>query len=171
MLVTKNYQEKYWHLMGEIKTQSIYFSKFLGRLEKINKTIEMILAIISTGSLGGLIIYRQFAVIWIFIIVFAQILSAIKPYFQYPKWIKICYAMIINLNNLFLYTNHYWFQVSEGFLTEKEIHKFIIKIAKRRHNFQSQYFIDTIIPIKKRIEKYANNEALKYFTSHYFKEN
>jgi hypothetical protein len=170
MTEAKNYQEKYWNLMTEIKFQAIYLRKYLYRLEDLNKYIEMFLAIISTGSLGGLIFYREFSTIWLLIIVTSQVISAIKPFFKHPKWIKIIYDMINKLDYLFIKAENYWFIVSEGKISVEEIHSLIINISKKRLNFETLYFRDTIIPQKKRVVLYANRNTLKYFNTHYLKE-
>ena len=71
---------RYWSMMTDKKFALIYLGLHYHKNVQIERLMNIILAIISTGSLGALLFFDQHQYILTIILALAQIVTAARPY-------------------------------------------------------------------------------------------
>lgn len=160
------YQEKYWREFDQLKVHINYLERYLEKTVKIDRLINMFLAISSSGSIAGWVIWENFSFLWGSIIAISQAFNAIKIYLPYSKRLKSLQAITNDLESLFLSMEDSWFYVSEGKLTEEDIHKLHMQY-KGKINQTIHKHLSIPLPNKKDMMNEAKESAKLYFNNFY----
>lgn len=159
-------QTQYWKELHQLKTHIGYIELLLERAEKIDRTLKITLAIASSTSIGGWVIWEDMAWIWASVIALSQVISAINPYLPYRNQIKSYSSLLHELEELMIQSELKWHAVAEGKLTEAEINeaRFSIRTIKikslRKH-------IPTTIPFDNKLHEQAERYSKEYFKNFY----
>jgi hypothetical protein len=164
---SKSYQEKYWQELVQTKGQILYLQKYHERYERVNRWLEMVLAVVSTGSLATWVLVQQYPFVWGTIIVLSQVVTAIKPFLPYQKNMKHIFGLISELQDISLFIERHWYDVREGKLTEKEIHDLTIEIKERIMQADKKHFSDFILPKNEKLLQLATSDANQYSENNY----
>ncbi|EPS3380458.1 hypothetical protein ACVDQD_002181 [Vibrio cholerae] len=116
------YQQKYWNLLKELKTHSLYIQNFAIEQSRIEQTLNIILAITSSTSIAAWAIWKDYAFVWGVIIALSQIITAVKPILPYKKRLDALNALGDSIAKLSLVAERDWYYVAEGQWTEHDIH-------------------------------------------------
>ena len=73
-----NVQERFWCEMYHLKGHTCYLELYLARTEKIDRAVNIAIAITSTSSLGMWAFFKQFDKLWAGLIVMSQLVAMTK---------------------------------------------------------------------------------------------
>lgn len=162
-----SYQEKYWKELDQIKVHSFYVAEYIESTVRIDRGINIFLALCSNGSIAGWAIWKDYSFVWAIIIAASQIITVLKGFFPYTNRLKALYSMSYELEKLCLDAEKQWFDVSEGKLTEEEIHLEHMKIKQRESQIVEESLKKNSLPHKERYMIKARKLALEYFQNFY----
>jgi len=130
----------------------------------------MFLAITSSGSIAGWVIWRDLSFIWGAAIALSQVINAIKIYLPYSKRLKSLQGITNDLESLFLSMENGWFNVSEGKLTDEETHKLHMRYKEKRRQIIQKHLGAAPLPDNNKMMEEAKKNAASYFNNFYILE-
>ena len=161
------YQEKYWRELDQLKVHVFYLERYLEKTVKIDRFLNIFLALASSGSIASWVIWKEYSFIWGAVIALSQAINAVKGYLPYSKRLKALHGITNDLESLFLSMENNWFNVSEGKLTEEEIHRLHMQYKGKRRQIIQKYLGSSPLPENQVIMDKAVKNAKFYFNNFY----
>ncbi len=151
-----NYKFKYF-ILNLLSTK--YF--------KYDRNLNIFLAFATSSSVASWIMWDEFPAVWGGIIIAAQIVNLIKPYFPFSKYCKeinekqrALQGMIINYENL-------WSKIQYGEISEKRGRDEYLKLGKQIQELLN-FSDDIVLNVNKRITSEAREKTNLYLHRNYF---
>ncbi len=141
-----NLSEHFWKEFYQLKVHAYYVELHLVRTEMIDRSLKILLAITSSTSIGAWVIWREYAIVWGSVIAISQVITAIGSVLPYRERLKAFAGLLGDLEELAVYTEMKWLEISRGMLTEAEIAKSLSDIRSRKHKLLKKHFPSTVIP-------------------------
>ncbi|GAA5021168.1 hypothetical protein GCM10011506_03270 [Marivirga lumbricoides] len=101
-------REKIWYYMIDSKFQALYLDYAMTQFQKYDLGINIFLALTSSGSIAAWAIWQELQMVWVIIIVAANVVTIIKPYFPYSKYVKELSEGALKMQNLHLDYERLW---------------------------------------------------------------
>ncbi|MBM4864706.1 hypothetical protein HYO48_22065 [Vibrio parahaemolyticus] len=161
------YQEKYWREMDQLKVHVLYLESYLEKTINIDRAINIFLAIASSGSIAGWVIWQPLSFVWGAIIALSQAINAVKPYLPYAKRLKSLQSASNELESVFISMEGLWFKVSEGELTAEQVHSLQMKYKEKIRQISQKHFGSSTLPENKKLLSKAQATAKIYFDNFY----
>ncbi|HIF9106373.1 TPA: hypothetical protein ACX6QA_003348 [Photobacterium damselae] len=161
------YQERYWREMDQLKVHVLYLELYLEKTINTDRMINMFLAIASSGSIAGWVVWEQLSFVWGAIIAFSQALNAVKPYLPYAKRLRSVQSASNELGSIFLTMEDRWYEVSEGMLSSEQIHSLQMNYKERIRQTLQKYLSSSTLPENKKLLEKAKSQAIYYFENFY----
>jgi hypothetical protein len=161
------YQAQYWVELQALKAHVCYLSLYQLRSESYERWIGIILAVASSSSIAGWVIWQQYAFVWACFIAGSQVISVTYKFLPFKERIKPLRSAGIELGLLSDEAERCWFDVAEGELTEKQINEKRFEIRKRKSAIMQSAFNGMVIPEVESLMAKAEDHMRRYFKSHY----
>lgn len=165
--MSSNYQERFWRELDQLKVHVFYLELYLEKTEHTERGINIFLAVASSGSIASWAIWQEYQMTWAFIIALSQLIHAIKPYLPFSKRLKALSALTNDLESLFLSMENHWFNVSEGKLSEEDIHKLHMQIKSTRRQLIQKHIGSESLPKNEKLLAQAVTSTKAYFSNFY----
>ena len=156
-------KERYWSLMTQKKFALLYLGCHLHKCVLIERWTNIILAVISTGSLAGLIFNENARVVLTCILAITQVFTAAKPYLPYEKRLRELDKGIPLLTMVYMEMEKDWNRIFDEEPSEDEINKIYYKHAKKWEEVDSDILKGDVLQYRKKYESLAHAEKEKYF--------
>jgi len=160
-------QSQYWVELQSMKAHVYYIELYQLRSESIERSINIILAIASSSSIAGWVIWQQYAFAWACFIMLSQVVSAVYRYLPFKARIKPLSTAGIELSVITNEAERDWYEVSAGKLTESEINEKRFNFRKKSSAVMKSAFGGMVIPEDKKLMRCAEEKMFTYFKSHY----
>ncbi|ENH2499084.1 hypothetical protein ABVY78_004684 [Vibrio parahaemolyticus] len=161
------YQLRYWNLLKELKAQIAYLHGYVAKDEWTDKALSIFMAIASSASIATWALWKEHQMVWACIIALSQVITAIKPFLPYRKRLKAVSELNNQVQAIFLEAETIWYKVSEGLLTEEEIHEETVRLKGRILSAERASLNGIVLPRKNKLKAAAENAADEYFTENY----
>ncbi len=161
------YQMQYWVELQAIRTYAYYLELYSLRSENYERVLSMFLAVTSSASIGGWAIWGQYAFFWGLIIMVSQVVSVLYKFLPFKARIKPLGAAGVELSALADEAERGWFEISQGELTEREIHEKRCELRNKKTAIMTAAFTGVSLPESKSLLSTASNKTAQYFKSHY----
>lgn len=132
-----------------------------------DKAINIFLALASSSSIAGWVIWQEAAIVWTVIIASSQVVTAIRSFLPYKARLKSLGGVLHEMEDLMLLAEKKWFDVSEGKLTEEEIHELQFEVRTRKTKTLKKYLDNNTLPVKSKLMDKAQASADVYFNNFY----
>jgi hypothetical protein len=156
-------QELYWNKMTDKRYQLIYINEYYDQCIRIQRMINIFLAVTSSGAIAAWAVWKGFPVIWAAIIAVSQVITAVKPYLPYEKRIDGLYDIINQYTIICNEMEAKWFYVSKGLITEEQINEQITQCEKRWTDVGAKSLKGDNIPADDRLAEIAEEKKNSYF--------
>jgi len=163
-------RDRFWAEFYSIKFEEHYYELYLRRAEFIQNGIEMFLAVTTSSSISGWIIWREYSFIWAAIIAASQVINAIMPKLPYKDRIKALTSFLVEYEILLLDVEKVWLDIQDKSLGDSEINKSFSQVRKRRSESQRKYLISRSPDKDERLRSKAKTETDLYFHLYYSAE-
>lgn len=161
------YQEKYWKELYQLKVHVNYLELYLQDSERKEKAINIFLAITSSGSIAAWVIWQKIAILWAILIAISQVIMAVKDLLPYKSRLKVLSNLLHDFELIILSAEKKWYDVSEGNLTESEIHDLQFDIRSKKSEALKKHLGANILPEKSKLFSKAQASADDYFNNFY----
>lgn len=160
-------QERYWRELDQLKVHCIYLELYLEKTELTNRIIKCFLAVASSGSIASWVVWSKYEFVWATIIASSHFIGAIKNYLPFDSRRKALKGLSNDLESISLSMETSWFDVSEGHLTEREIHAKHMTIKKQRRQLIQKHLHSDTLPFKEKLDREARIQTKEYFNNSY----
>lgn len=161
------YQERYWKELYQLKVHLNYLEIYLQDSEFKGKAIGIFLAVASSSSIAGWAIWQSQAFIWGTIIAASQVMGVVNSFLPYSSRMKLLPGLIHELEEIAITTEKNWFKVSEGKLTEEEIHQLQFDVRSKKTKALKKHLDNNTLPEKPKLLSRAQVSADIYFNNFY----
>jgi hypothetical protein len=161
-------QQHIWKQLYRTKVHSIYLELLHARTETIDRSIKIFLALVSSGGIAGWAIWKEADFIWACAIALAQVITAIRPYLPYRDRLKALSALSRELEELAIYMEIKWLEISAGELTEKEMRKLNADMLRKISSAVQKHFPVNSIPHNNDLMDKAEIMATNYLSTHLY---
>ena len=163
-------QKRYWHEMIQTKFSLFYLDLFYGNSVKMDRRINMFLAITACGSIAGWAIWNQFAVFWACIVALSQVINAIKPYLPFSKRVEVLPKYNSDLGLLYAKMEYDWLNISNGNYTEEEINDMLRDYLSEIITFPGKYLVNDYLSKNEKCKEMADSLTNDYFGKNFWGE-
>jgi hypothetical protein len=160
-------QGQFWQDMVELRRDARYVDLCLAKTERIDRGIKAFLALAASSSIGGWVIFQQYAILWASIVATSQVLQAVREYLPYKARLKALAGLSVDLNALSLLAEDQWFKVSNGTgLYDDDVHNLRMALKRKKLSAVQKAFPVAGLPENVGFSKRAEIETLRYFQSY-----
>lgn len=163
-------QEHYWKEFYRLKVHASFIELHLGRTEYIDRGLKMFLAVTSSASIGGWVVWREYAIVWAFLIAASQVVNAVSQFLPYKERLRSFSGLLSDLEDLVVQVEDHWLQIAAGEQTEDEIRKALLELRTRRMKSFKKHFPGSTIPEASKLFVKAEAKASSYFENFYTQE-
>jgi len=161
------YQMQYWVELQNLRAHVFYLELYQVRSESIERCIAIILAVASSGSIAGWVIWKEYAFAWGTFIALSQFVSAVYRFLPFKARIKPLSTAAVELSILADDAERRWFDVAQGAMTEREINEARFDIRKKKLGAMAAAFSGMVLPDNIGLMQKAESQMRLYFTTHY----
>lgn len=160
-------QARYWRELVEIKQDCFYLEAYLDQTEKLDRGLNIFLALTSSTAIAGWAIWRQIEFVWALLIAGAQVINAVKPWIPYSARLKPLRNLSAETCALAIIAESDRYAVSNGSLTEDDIQAKYIDLKSRKDKMTRSALGEVRLPEAKRLAEAAGVATAAYFLERY----
>jgi len=158
-------KEKYWKTLARFCFGLYYYKEQLRFCVNFDRTLRIVLAVISASSVASWGIWSQYAQLWSVIIGASQLLIIISELLPYKDRISKLQELRSKLSAIYGQMENQWREVKGGEKTEDEINDLISASVEQWSKAEAKYIKDDILPEWKWMVKRAQKAAEKYIVT------
>lgn len=155
-----------WASLCNYKFKGYCIALLVQKLQKRDRSVNIFLALASSGSIAAWTIWNQYPIVWSAIICSSQVFTAIKPYVPYYKYVKELNAKCLRLDVINIEFEKLWYKIQYKKLDDDQAAELYFdykKLATEILTFND----DTIFTVTKKIETLANYKMKIFLKSTY----
>lgn len=160
------FNDRIWATFCNMKYKGFLLELLVSKYQKLDRNVNIFLAIASSGSIAVWAVWQQYPLIWSSIIALSQFVTAVKPYFPYSKIAKELNTRSIKLDLLNVEFERFWNKVQRGKLTEDMIEQQYFDHTKTYAEIL-KFPDDIIFDTSKDMEEKGNQNMKNYLKTHY----
>lgn len=103
-----NIRSDIWATFCNMKFKGFILSLLVSRYQKMDRNLNIFLAIASSGSIAVWAIWKELPLFWSSIIAISQVVTVIKPHFPYSKMIKELNSRCYKMDLLNIELERFW---------------------------------------------------------------
>ena len=150
----------------QLRASVYYLQAYQIHSEKWDNRIQIFLAITSSSSIGGWVIWNEYGIIWGCVIAVSQVINAIKGFLPFQKRAKQIGSLNTEVEKLALDAESQWYSVFEGKLTDEDIFNFVTKLKQQKLEASHKHFKDQALPTKSKHITEAEERTRAYFKTY-----
>lgn len=158
-------QRHYWDTFSNLKRDAIYIGRYQGKIEKVERSINMLSAVAASSAIGGWVIWQHLAFVWAVIVAAAQVLSAVRPQLPYRARLTALTGFAPELDALALAAENDWLKVCRGYATEDETFQLAMTLKRKVQQATQKHFKGSSLPDDRKLLEVADREAQLYMLS------
>lgn len=157
---------KIWALLCNMKFKAYYLDFIVTRFQKYDRNINIFLAITSSTSIAAWAIWKDYEMIWAIIIAGSQVITAIKPFFPFNKYVKELNLKSTRLHNVNVDIEKLWDNYSNGEISNSKASTLYYSIVKDCNEIL-KFNDESVFGQSKSIEQKANDCTKNYLETYY----
>lgn len=159
-------ETKIWSLLNNVKFKGYCLGFVVERFQKWDRNMNIFLALASSGSIAGWAIWNDIPFLWAGIIATAQVLTVIKPYFPYFKYVKELNKKCYKVESLVIEVEKLWYEFENSVVEEKIAAQKYFELKKQINEIFT-FGDDTIFKVTKKIRNKANKSMKTYLKNEF----
>jgi len=142
-------QDLYWKQLVELKVAAVCIRLHRNGLARWDRGVDVVKAVASSAGIASWVIWRQFALVWAFIIATSQVVDALKDVFPFSRRLKAASDLTVALERMFIDAQFEWEDVYGGKLSDQEIAERCRKLRTLQLDAESKAFPSGFEPSKR----------------------
>ena len=156
----------YWNQLVLLTVVACYVRRYRDEQAWWVNRIGLFKAVVTSGTIGAWVIWKDYAFVWGVLLGAAQILDAAKEYIPQAAHRRHASEFLGVIENTVIDARFEWFEVVGGRYLDGEIMERWRSLAKLMRESEARYFPDGF-PISPARERLAKMEARAYISAHY----
>ena len=141
-------------------------SILVDKYQKWDRNVNIFIAFSSSSSVASWIIWNKYQVVWSAIIVISQLLTVIKPYIPFFKYVKELNQRSQKLDILCIDFEKLWYQIQNKKISMDNASDKYFDLKKKASEILT-FNDDTIFSVSKYNENKANEKMKIYLKNNY----
>lgn len=161
-------RDRIWATLCNYQYKGFVTELLYCKYQKYERNINVFLAVMSSGSIATWAIWKKLDLLWASLIALSQLITAIRPYFQYHKYVKELGSKSLKSEYLNIEFERLWDYCQRDKISEEEIEDRYY--ALKQEGLAIFRFSDEIIfDISKdeKLSKKADEMTLQYLKNNY----
>lgn len=159
-------KEKIWAILCDTKFKTYILSYLIDKFQKLERNINIFLVIASSSSIAVWAIWKEYPFLWSGIIAGSQVLTVIKPYLPYFKYVKELNSKLPLIENINIEIEQLWYKLQQKKISDDEAAENYFEIKKQITKIIN-FADDTIFTVDKEMENKANERMKNFLKSNY----
>jgi hypothetical protein len=155
-----------WGALCNLQFKSYCLTLLVKKNQHWDRNINVFLAIASSTSIAAWAIWKVTPIIWASIIAVSQVLTVVKPYFPYFKYVKEFNLKCVRLELMNIEYERLWHRLQNKKVTDDEADEQYFELRKQTSEILN-FSDDTIFEVTPLIEKKANEMMKNYLQTNY----
>jgi len=153
---------KIWTTLCNVKFKSFILSMLVDKFQKRERNINIFLAVASSTSIAAWAVWNVYPFLWSGIIALSQILTLIKPYIPYFKYVKELNEKLLRAENMNLELEKLWYKLDNKKISDDDAATDYFELKKQITEIFS-FGDDNIFSADNNKMKDKANEKMKIF--------
>jgi len=136
------------------------------RYQKRDRSISILIAITSSTSIATWAVWKEVPLLWAGLIALSQVITVVKPYFPFSKYIKELNTKILKAENLNLEFEKLWSKVQRNKLAEDSIDEIFYDLKKQMNEILN-FSDEVILPAVPVYQMQANQKVKTFLESNF----
>jgi len=132
-----NIRNQIWYFFIDSKTNENLSNLLLKRYQKLDLCINILLVLTTSSSVAAWAIWQKFPLLWALLIGISQILTLIKPYFLFHKYIKVFSEKGIQWQYNTLELEKLWYDYNNGIIDDNKASSIYFELRKKCISFDN----------------------------------
>ncbi len=158
-------REQYWTMMTQKKYHLYYLGYQLGLYVRIENWLNIVLAVISTGSLVGLFAWEGGQTLLAVILAIAQMVTAARPYLPFERRVKELDKGILLLTKVYADIEKKWNEINIDGIEDSEINDLYYIYLKQWDEVDGEILKKDSLPYVEKYYTKAGEENERYFAN------
>ena len=159
-------REKIWAALVNLRYKGYLIDLLVNAFQRWDRNINIFLALTSSGSIAAWAIWKKYEITWGIIIAMSQIVTVIKPYFPYYKYVKELNAKSLKIENLNIEFERLWDKLQRGKLDEDQAADIYYSLQKEGNEYFN-FNDETVFLVTKKMKLKANVSMKLFLKSNY----
>ncbi len=155
-----------WATLNDTRFKGYCLHILVQRFQRLDRAINIFLAIASSGSIAAWAIWNSYPMVWGTIIALSQVVTAIKPFFPYYKYVKELNSKCLRIESLNIELEKLWYKLQKDKISDDEASEAYFDI-RAQCNEVFNFADETILEVSKAIENKANQKMKVFLKSNY----
>lgn len=155
-------RERYWERLIDCKYQLECLKEYSIRIVRVERSIKILLAILSSSSVAAWAIWQKYPMIWAVIIAICQVLSVVYDYLPYKTRISEAAILQEAWSSIYLEMEKAWENVNNS-LSDDQINELCYAFLKKWYQANNARFKDDFPSIRHKIADRISSEVDEYF--------
>lgn len=146
---------KIWAMLCDMKFKTFILSSLVDKFQKWERNVNIVLAVTSSSSIAAQAIWNVYPFLWSGIIAGSQVLTVVKPYIPYFKYVTELNAKLARMENVNIEIEKLWYKLQNGKLSSDATAEAYFDLKTQITDILN-FGNDTIFTTDKRIIDKAN---------------
>jgi hypothetical protein len=157
---------KIWATLVDLRFKGYCLMYLVNRFQRWERNINIFLAIASSTSIAAWAIWGDLKIVWGIIIALSQVLTVVKPYFPYFKYVKELNSKCLKIETLNIEFERLWHKMQTKQLSDQQAEDSYFDL-KKAISETLNFGDDTIFDVSEKMEKKANEKMKIWLKNHY----
>jgi len=159
-------RQQIWSNLCNLKFKTYYMELLFQRYQKRDRSISILIAITSSTSIATWAVWKEVPLLWAGLIALSQVITVVKPYFPFSKYIKELNTKILKAENLNLEFEKLWSKVQRNKLAEDSIDEIFYDLKKQMNEILN-FSDEVILPAVPVYQMQANQKVKTFLESNF----
>jgi hypothetical protein len=155
-----------WATLCDVKFKAYTISILVSKYQRWERNTNIFVALVSSSSIASWAIWDKYQLVWSSIIVTSQIVTVLKPYFPYFKYVKELNSRSQKMDVLSIDFEKLWYDFQVNNLESKNVSDEFFRL-KKIYNETLNFGDDIIFHTNKHDELKANQKMKIYLKNNY----
>jgi hypothetical protein len=155
-----------WATLNDLKFKGFCLGFLVHRYQNWDRYINIFLALASSSSIAAWVIWKSHPMVWSSVIAASQVITVIKPYFPYFKYVKELNNKCSHVQVLNIEFERLWYNLEHKKINHDQAVEVYFDLKKEMNKILT-FSDDTIFKTGKKIEKKANLRMQTFLRNNY----
>lgn len=130
-------RDKIWYFLVDSKTNEVFSNLVVKKYQKLDLITNIFLVFTTSSSIAAWTFWKELPILWALIIGLSQLMTIVKPYFLFPKYIKTFNEKSIQWQHLSLSLEELWFQFNKNRIGEENATERFFELKRQTLSFDN----------------------------------
>lgn len=159
-------KERIWATFCNMKFKGFILGMLVQKYQRLDRSINIFLALASSGSIAAWAIWKDFPLLWSSIIAISQVITTLKPFFPYYKVAKELNTRCLKMDLINIELERLWNKIQRGKLTEDILEQSYFDFGRSYAEILN-FPDDLVFETSEKIKAEANIRMMNFLKTYY----